>query len=227
METKRIVFTLNAMALILLLSFSHLCFAQAAPLPSKAFYQAYTVAPSYDYELSGRKDRMAGFIMRVDAPEKLASPGMVILVSGIAPGEGYAIINGQKYEIPGQMGQAATLARDTAKNQPGKEGWYSYSSGDDIIAKMVIPIVPSHLRAGLNEIEFFKNADSDGYEVIDARLESITQSSPVMVGQTYHLLGRGRSATLSDFDFVVNYKSEQKRLLEQIPEWARRGKVNF
>lgn len=227
METKRIVFTLNAMALFLLLSFSHLCVAQAAPLPSKAFYQAYTVAPSYDYELSGRKDRMAGFIMRVDAPEKLASPGMVILVSGIAPGEGYAIINGQKYEIPGQMGQAATLARDTAKNQPGKEGWYSYSSGDDIIAKMVIPIVPSHLRAGLNEIEFFKNADSDGYEVIDARLESITQSSPVMVGQTYHLLGRGRSATLSDFDFVFNYKSEQKRLLEQIPEWARRGKVNF
>src|SRR5512138_951407 len=198
MKTRRLVCILSGVALFIVLGTSQVCRAQASPVATKASYQAYAVAPSYDYELSGRKDRMAGFIVRVDAPEKLTSPGLVMLVSGIAPGEGYALINGQKYELPGQMGQAAAPARDTAKNQPGKEGWYSYSSGDDIIAKMVISIAPSHLRAGLNEIEFFKNADSDGYEVIDARLESITQSSPVMVGQTYHLLGRGRSATLSD-----------------------------
>ena len=134
---------------------------------------------------------------------------------------------GNKYDLPGQMGQTTALARDTAKNQPGKEGWYSYSSGHDMVGKIVIPLAPSHLRAELNEVEFFKISDTDGYEVIDARFESVSQSVPTMIGQTYHLLGRGRSATLRDFDFVFNYKSEQKRLLEQIPAWARRGKVNF
>ena len=164
-----------------------------------SFYQAYSVAPSYDYELSGRKDRVAGYVVRIDSLETLPSPGLVILVSGITPGEGYATVNGHKYDLPGQMGQTTALARDIAKNQPGKEGWYSYSSGDEIVGKIVIPLAPSHLRAGLNEVEFFKSSDTVGYEVIDARLESVSQSVPAVIGQTYHLLGREgrpRSVTL-------------------------------
>ena len=223
MKTKAIACVHLGATLFVLLSCSYLCLAQAMP----AFYQAYSVAPSYDYELSGRKDRVAGYVVRVDSIETLPSPGLVILVSGITPGEGYAMVNGHKYDLPGQMGQVTALARDIAKNQPGKEGWYSYSSGDEIIGKIVIPLAPSHLRAGLNEVEFFKSSDTVGYEVIDARLESVSQSVPAVIGQTYHLLGRGRSATIRDFDFVFNYKGEQKRLLEQIPAWARRGKVNF
>ena len=223
MKTKAIACVHLGATLFVLLSCSYLCLAQAMP----AFYQAYSVAPSYDYELSGRKDRVAGYVVRVDSIETLPSPGLVILVSGITPGEGYAMVNGHKYDLPGQMGQVTALARDIAKNQPGKEGWYSYSSGDEIIGKIVIPLAPSHLRAGLNEVEFFKSSDTVGYEVIDARLESVSQSVPAVIGQTYHLLGRGRSATIPDFDFVFNYKGEQKRLLEQIPAWARRGKVNF
>ena len=197
MKTKAIACVHLGATLFVLLSCSYLCLAQAMP----AFYQAYSVAPSYDYELSGRKDRVAGYVVRVDSLETLPSPGLVILVSGIAPGEGYAMVNGHKYDLPGQMGQTTALARDTAKNQPGKEGWYSYSSGDDMGGKVVIPL--------------------------DARFESVSQSVPTMIGQTYHLLGRGRSATIRDFDFVFKYKSEQKRLLEQIPAWARRGKENF
>ena len=60
-----------------------------------------------------------------------------------------------------------------------------------------------------------------------SRFESVPQTAPTLIGQTYHLLGRGRSATIRDFDFVFNYRSEKKRSLEDIPAWARRGKVNF
>ncbi|HET8666541.1 MAG TPA: hypothetical protein VFM10_01095 [Terriglobales bacterium] len=195
--------------------------------PANNFYQAYVVAPSYDYELSGRKDRVKGYVVRLDAPERLTSPGLVILVSGVAPGEGHATVNGQRYNIPGQMGAATGTARDTEKNQPGKEGWYSFTSGDEIVAKIVIPVDPGHLRAGMNEIEFFKADDADGYDVIDVRLETVSRTAPPLIGQTYHLLGRGRSATIGDFDFVLNYKGEKKRSLQEIPVWARRGKVNF
>lgn len=227
METRGLVRLLLGAAVFVLSGQTAVCRAQEAPKPANAFYQAYAVAPSYEYELSGRKDRVKGYVVRLDAPEHLTSPGLVILVSGVAPGEGYATVNSHKYDLPGQMGEAPGPARDTGKNQPGKEGWYSFTSGDDITGKIVIPLSPNHLQAGLNEIEFFKGPDADGYEVIDARLESVPYGAPTLIGQTYHLLSRGRSATIRDFDFVFNYRSEKKRLLEDIPAWARRGKVNF
>lgn len=227
METKEIFRMLLASAVVALLSHTGLCRAQEVPKPANAVYQAYVVAPSYDYELSGRKDRVKGYVIKVDSPEQLASPGLVVLVSGLAPGAGYATVNGHKYDLPGQSGEFTGPVKDTEKNQPGKEGWYSFSSGDEIIGKIVIPLTSTHLKAGLNEIEFFKTPAAGGYEVIDTRLESVPQTSPTLIGQTYHLLGRGRSATIADFDFVFNYKSEKKRSLEQIPDWARRGMVNF
>ena len=72
-------------------------------------------------------------------------------------------MNGHAYDLPGLMGDAGAPSRSTEKNEPGKEGWYSYSSGDDIIGKVVIPLTPTHLRAGLNEIEFFKSPGAAGY----------------------------------------------------------------
>ncbi len=201
--------------------------AQEIRQPADSFYQAYVVAPSYEYELSGRKDRVKGYVVRLDAPEQLHSPGLVVLVSGVAPGEGYVTVNGHKYDLPGLLGEAGGPARDMGKNQPGKEGWYSFSSGDDITGEVVIPLNPTHLQVGLNEIEFFKGPVADGYDVIDTRLESVPQRTPTLVGQTYHLLGRGRGATIRDFEFVLNYRSEKKRSLGDIPAWARRGRVNF
>ena len=219
--------SLLAAVVVALLSHSAVCLGPQKPEPASSFYQGYVVAPSYEYELSGRNDRVKGYVVRLDEPERLNSPGLVVLVSGIAPGQGYVTVNGHSYDLPGLMGQATGPARDTGKNQPGKEGWYSYTSGDDITGKIAIPLSPVHLLAGLNEIEFFRNSTAGAYEVIDVRLQSITQTAPVLVGQTYHLLGRGRSATIRDFDFVFDYKSERKRSLDDIPEWARRGKVNF
>ena len=227
MKIKALIRMFLGAVVFVLLSHTAVCRAQEAPNPDNPFYQAYVVAPSYEYELSGRKDRIKGYVVRLDAPEKLTSPGLLILVSGVASGAGYVNVNNHKYDLPGQLGEATGPARDTAKNQPGKEGWYSYSSGDDITGKIVIPVSPDHLKAGINEIEFFRNGDAGGYEVIDLRVESVQQTVPTLVGQTYHLLGRGRSATIRDFDFVFNYRSEKKRSLQDIPAWARRGKVNF
>ncbi len=227
MVTRRIICMLLGATFFAVMNHTALCDAQPAAKPATAFYQAYVVAPSYDYELSGRKDRVKGFVIKVDSLEQLASPGLVVLVSGLEPGEGHVSVNGHSYDLPGLMGETAGPVRDTEKNQPGKEGWYSFSSGDDIIGKVVIPLTPAHLQAGLNEIEFFKSPNAGGYEVIDVGLESVRQTAPTLIGQTYQLLGRGRSATIRDFDFVLNYRSEKKRSLEDIPAWARRGKVNF
>ncbi len=227
MDTTRFFRMLLGDAVCSLLACGVLFGAEDTPKTTATSPQAYVVAPSYDYELSGRKDRVKGYVIKVDSLEQLASPGLVVLVSGLEPGEGHVSVNGHSYDLPGLMGETAGPARDTEKNQPGKEGWYSFSSGDDIIGKVVIPLTPAHLQAGLNEIEFFKSPNAGGYEVIDVGLESVPQTAPTLIGQTYHLLGRGRSATIRDFDFILNYRSEKKRSLEDIPAWARRGKVNF
>ena len=73
-------------AVFVLIGYAAVGYAQEAGNPSSAFYQAYVVAPSYEYELSGRKDRVKGYVVRLDAPQQLVKPGLVILVSGIAPG---------------------------------------------------------------------------------------------------------------------------------------------
>ena len=225
--TKRIICMLMGAVVLALVGGTVLCHAQDASKPVNDSHKAYVVAPSYDYELSGRTDRVKGYVIIVDAPEQLTSPGLVVLVSGVAPGQGHVTVNGQAYDLPGLMGEAGAASRSTEKNQPGKEGWYSYSSGDDIIGKVVIPLTPTHVRAGLNEIEFFKSPGAASYEVIDVAIQSVPQTVPTLIGQAYHLLGRGRSANIRDFDFVFNYRSEKKRSLEDIPVWARRGKVNF
>lgn len=225
--TKRIICMLMGAVVLALVGGAVLCRAQDASKPVNDSHKAYVVAPSYDYELSGRTDRVKGYVIIVDAPEQLTSPGLVVLVSGVAPGQGHVTVNGHAYDLPGLMGEAGAPSRSTEKNQPGKEGWYSYSSGDDIIGKVVIPLTPTHLRAALNEIEFFKSPGAAGYEVIDVAIQSVPQTAPTLIGQAYHLLGRGRSANIRDFDFVFNYRSEKKRSLEDIPVWARRGKVNF
>ena len=227
MTLKRTNFMIIGAFLFALVGSAVLCHAQAESKLAANSYKAYVVAPSYEYELSGRTDRVKGYVIRVDTPDHLTSPGLVLLLSGIAPGQGQVTVNGHAYNLPGLMGEAGAPSRSTEKNQPGKEGWYSYSSGDEIIGKMVIPLAAAHLQAGLNEIEFFKTPGAASYEVIDVELQSVPQTEVTRVGQTYHLLGRGRNGTIRDFDFVFNYRSEKKRSLEDIPAWARRGKVNF
>ena len=75
MEPRGFVRMLLGAVVFVLLSHIAVCHAQEAAKSDSVFYQAYVVAPSYEYELSGRKDRVKGHVIRLDAPERLPSPG--------------------------------------------------------------------------------------------------------------------------------------------------------
>ncbi|HXY07511.1 MAG TPA: hypothetical protein VEI52_06630, partial [Terriglobales bacterium] len=67
--TKRIICMLVGGAVVFtLVGHTVLCRAQDASKPANVSYKAYVVAPSYDYELSGRTDRVKGYVIIVDAP---------------------------------------------------------------------------------------------------------------------------------------------------------------
>ncbi len=190
-------------------------------------YQGITVPASYSYHLAGRTDRVHGYVMKIDDASRVSNPGLVFLASGIDENEGYVDVNGEKYTLPALMGALSKQVDKSEKNVEGKEGWYSFSSGDDIIGKIVIPLNATILKNGLNDVTFYKNPDRDGFEIIAAQIESVTGTAPAVVGQTYHLLARGKPSAISDFDYVFNYKGEKKRLEKDIPDWRRRGKVVF
>ena len=114
MVIRRLICLLGAVVFAIL-SYTGLCHGQEGSKPAKPFYEAYVVVPSYDYELSGRKDRVKGYVIKVDALERLTSPGLVVLVSGIAPGAGHVTVNGHAYEIPGLIGKTSGPARNTEK----------------------------------------------------------------------------------------------------------------
>ena len=193
----------------------------------ESYYQGITIAPTYSYHLSGRTDRVKGYLIKIDDISILKNPGLVILASGISGSEGYVTINDAKFDIPAILQNFNVSINKNEKNVPGKEGWYSYSSGDDIIGEIVIPLELENLRTGLNEVTFYQNPGSDGFEIIDTRIESVSETIPTLIGKTYHLLARGRPSSIRDFDFVFDYRGEEKRMEKDIPDWARRGKVNF
>ena len=94
--TKRIICMLMGAVVLALVGGAVLCHAQDASKPVNDSHKAYVVAPSYDYELSGRADRVKGYVIVVEAPEQVTSPGLVVLVSGVAPGQGHVTVNGQR-----------------------------------------------------------------------------------------------------------------------------------
>lgn len=189
--------------------------------------QGITVPASYSYHLAGRTDRIHGYVMKIDDASRVSNPGLVVLASGLDQNEGTVDVNGNKFALPSMMGGLSKQTEKSEKNAEGKEGWYSFSSGDDIIGKIVIPLDKEFLKNGLNDVTFYKNSDRDGFETIDARIQSVPDSPAAVVGQTYHLLARGKPSSIGDFDYVFNYKGGKKRLEKEIPDWRRRGKVVF
>jgi hypothetical protein len=194
---------------------------------SQSSYQGLTVAAPYSYHLSGRTDRIRGYVVKIDDTRQLTAPGLVFLASGLAQGEGYVEINGERFDLPAITGELSAPSTKDGKNVPGKEGWYSFSSGDDIVGKLEVPLPKELLKQGVNEVTYYRNPDYDGFEIIDTRIENVNTTVAQLIGQTYHLLGRGKSASINDFDYVNNYKGEKKRLEKDIPDWSRRGKVFF
>jgi hypothetical protein len=83
--------------------------------PPSNYFQGVTIAPSYSYYLSGRTDRVTGFVIAVDEPGAIGSPGLVFLASGIDyPGEAYLILNDARYEVPALAGSGTASAGTTS-----------------------------------------------------------------------------------------------------------------
>ncbi|MFZ1289898.1 MAG: hypothetical protein WAR79_07400 [Melioribacteraceae bacterium] len=189
-------------------------------------YTGVTVSPSYSYYMTGRTDWMNGFVVNV-VDKNISNPGLIFLASGIeAKGDAYITINEVRYEIPPLSGEFENKI-DVELEAKGKAQFYTVNSADDIVGKYVIPVDPKILKDGNNEIAYFKKNGTDGFEVIGTVIESVTQRVPTLLGQTYHILSRGRPATISDFDYIFNYKGEKVLHENDIPDWAKRGKVNF
>lgn len=189
-------------------------------------YTGLTVAPTYMYYMTGRTDRINGFVVNVE-DEKISNPGLVFLASGIeAEGDAYILVNGKRYEIPPLNGDFENKI-DVELESRGKAQFYTVNSADDIVGKYIIPIDGNILKKGINEIEYFKKDGTDGFEIIGTIIQSVNKKEPTLVGQTYHILSRGRPASISDFDYIYNYKGEKVLHESEIPDWAKRGKVNF
>jgi hypothetical protein len=101
------------------------------------------------------------------------------------------------------------------------------TTGEDLIAKIVIPLKPADLREGVNQVEFSRSPSGDAYSVLAAQIQSVPQARPWIVGQTYHLLSRGLPPKIRDFDAVFNLKPDDRRRVEDTPAWGRQGLVNY
>jgi hypothetical protein len=201
----------------------------AAAQETQRVYRGVSISPSYSYHMSGRTDWVKGYLIKIDKLEGLSNPGLVFLASGIeAPGEALLKVNGKDYTVPPLEGDFSGKPKAPTAEAAGKSGFYAHErTGDDLVAKIVIPLKPADLRAGINQVEFYKAEGSDGFDVSTAQIEAVPQTATAVVGQTYHLLARGRPASIRDFDAVVAVKPGERRPAEEVPAWARRGMVNF
>lgn len=209
---------------LILLSLVSISWAGEQP----GFVQGIPVVASYSYHLAGRTDRINGYLFKIDNLDQVKNPGLVFLAKGIDDEDGsYALVNDNKYNLPPIIGKSDLKTELPSDKEMGKRGFYALSQRDDLLGKIVVPVNSAHLKVGINEIEFLKNDESDGYEVIDARIESVNIKSPEVVGRTYRIIARGRPASIADFDFIMNYKGEDKRKESDVPEWARKGVILF
>jgi hypothetical protein len=169
-------------------------------------------------------DRVKGYVVRIDQPQSMQNPALLFLASGIEnTEEGYVTVNNTSYKIPALEGGMSGEMGGTG----GKAQFYTVTSSDDIVGKIIIPLKPGDLVPGINEIAFYMNKGSDGFQILDLIVQSVNVTEPGVAGQTYHLLARGRPAAIRDFDYVHNYQGEKIWHEKDIPDWARRGKVNF
>ena len=188
-------------------------------------YPGVTVSASYAYDISGRTDRIKGFLIKVGDPQTLKNPGLVILATGIgSPGQALLKFNGKDYAVPSMEGDFS--GRDGAA-RPARSGSAADVAGEDVIAKIVIPLKAADVTAGVNQAEFFRGPNSGAYGVLAAQIESVTQTAPAVMGQTHHLLSRNLPPKIRDFDAVYGLNPDERRRVEDTPAWGRQGLVNY
>jgi hypothetical protein len=225
MNMKKYTTIMPSACIILLLS---VLLLSCGTVEKKHYYQGITTSTSYSYDLSGRTDRIKGYIMNIPNTADLNNPGLVLISNGIdLKGEAYVMVNDNRYELPPILEDLTEETTIVSDEEQGKIGWYTFSNQYDIVGKIVVPLDRNHLKDGINQVEFFKKDGTDGYNVIDVRIESVTETGTRVVNKTYRDLARGKSATIDDFDFVVNYHGQDKRMQSEVPEWTRTNNLRF
>ena len=192
-------------------------------------YRGVTVEASYAYHMAGGKNWVHGFAIKIDNPQSLSKPGLVFLASGIERADQAILrINGRDYAVPPQNADFSGGARAPEEQEGGgKASFYADERGGaDVISKIVVVLKPEDLKTGINEVEFLKSGDQ-GYEITGAQVQSVSQAESTVVSQTYHLLARGRPATISDFDKITGINERERYSVAEAPQWSIRGKVNF
>ncbi|MGB5846978.1 MAG: hypothetical protein WBH40_00735, partial [Ignavibacteriaceae bacterium] len=140
-------------------------------------YTGITIAPSYSYHMTGRTDRITGFVVNVDEPN-ISNPGLIFLASGIETnGDAYLTVNNKRYEIPPLEGEFKNKI-DVELEAKGKAQFYSVNSADDIVGKYIIPIDGKILKEGINEIAYFKKDGTDGFDIIGTIIQSVDEKEP-------------------------------------------------
>jgi hypothetical protein len=203
----------------------------AQQTPQKAVvYKGVTTEASYAYHLAGGKNWVHGFAINVDNAKAMQNPGLVFLASGIdAAGQAQLKFNGKDYTVPPQDVDFSNRSKAEAKPESGggKASFYADERGGaDVLSKIVIPLKPEDVKTGINDVEFLKSGDK-GYEITGAQIQSVTETAPTLVAQTYHLLSRGRPANIDDFDKITALNEKDRWLAKDAPQWSIRGKVNF
>jgi hypothetical protein len=203
--------------------------ADAARGQQGTVYRCVTVEAPYAYHMAGGKDWVHGFAVRIDDPQSLRRPGLVFLASGIErAGQAILKVNGSDYTVPPQdVDFSGTVRAPENQAGGGKASFYADERGGaDVISKMVVVLKPEHLKPGINELEFLKGGEQ-GYEITGAQVQSVSQAESAVVAQTYHLLARGRPATIGDFDKIMSINERERYGVADAPQWSVRGKVNF
>ena len=222
---KKYTNTLVSARMILLLTVLSLC---CGTVEEKQYYQGITTSTSYRYDLSGRTDRIKGYIMNIPNTANLSNPGLVLISNGIdLESEAYVMVNDNRYELPPILEGLSEETAIASDQEQGKIGWYTFSNQYDIVGEIIVSLDRDHLQDGINQVEFFKKDGTDGYNVIDARIESVTEKGTLVVDKTYRDLARGKGATIDDFDFVVNYQGKDKRMQSEVPAWTRTNNLRF
>jgi len=152
---------------------------------------------------SGRGGATKNYLVYIAQPQTLVNPGLILLASceDAESGRASVEINGNRYDVP-----EITRGLNT---------------------KVVIPLSPDHLVNGINQIDYYSDAEEGKYRVHDSRITSVNETSARILGQTYRILGREVPKTLANFDYVMNYKGEGKRKESDFPDWAQRGKIRY
>lgn len=194
----------------------------------KDYLQGIPVVASYGYNLSGRTDRVKGYLFKIENIRKVHDPCLMFISKGVdGEDEAYVVVNRTRYEFPPIIEGSRLKTELPSDQEMGKRGFYALSHRADLLGKTVVPLKTEDLQEGINEVTFYKGDEGDGYDVMDSRIESADKQSAEVVGITYRIITRGRPASVADFDFVMNYRGEDKRKEADVPDWARRGKVRF